>query len=137
MLNFVTEIRTCNKKYANHTHIYLLLLLVPTKCRIIIHVTNDDIIDTRVFFQLNNQFIVTPIKSGMMIINQQTAHERILFEKYLEALERNPIVSQQLLFPKVITVNATDEAILLEILPEMAALGFTINAFGKSTFVIY
>jgi DNA mismatch repair protein MutL len=97
---------------------------------------NDDIIDTRVFFQLNNQFIVTPIKSGMMIINQQTAHERILFEKYLEALERNPIVSQQLLFPKVITVNATDEAILLEILPEMAALGFTINAFGKSTFVI-
>lgn len=97
---------------------------------------NEDINDARVFFQLNNQFIVTPIKSGMMIINQQTAHERILFEKYLEALEKNPIVSQQLLFPKVITVNASDEAILLEILPEMSALGFTINAFGKSTFVI-
>lgn len=96
----------------------------------------EEVNDTRVFFQLNNQFIVTPIKSGMMIINQQTAHERILFEKYLEALERNPMVSQQLLFPKVISLNAADEAILLEILPEMAALGFTINSFGKNNFVI-
>jgi DNA mismatch repair protein MutL len=92
--------------------------------------------DTRVFFQLNNQFIVTPIKSGMMIIHQQAAHERILYEKYLEALEKNPIVSQQLLFPKVISLNASEESILLEILPEMLALGFTINLFGKSTFVI-
>jgi DNA mismatch repair protein MutL len=72
----------------------------------------------------------------MMIINQQTAHERILFEKYLEALERNPIVSQQLLFPKIISLNAGEESVLLEILPEMSALGFTINAFGKNTFVI-
>ncbi len=92
--------------------------------------------DSRVFFQLNNQFIVTPIKSGMMIIHQQAAHERILFEKYLDALEKSPIVSQQLLFPKVISLNAAEEAILLEILPEMLALGFTINLFGKSTFVI-
>ncbi len=96
----------------------------------------EDVNDTRVFFQLNNQFVVTPIKSGMMIINQQAAHERILFEKYLEALERNPIVSQQLLFPKIITLNAGDESVLLEILPEISALGFTINTFGKNTFVI-
>jgi DNA mismatch repair protein MutL len=97
---------------------------------------NEEVSDTRVFFQLNNQFIVTPIKSGLMLVNQQAAHERILYEKYLIALSQSPIASQQLLFPKVITLAPGDELILEEILPEMGALGFTINAFGKNTFVI-
>ncbi|MCF8254294.1 MAG: DNA mismatch repair endonuclease MutL [Bacteroidia bacterium] len=97
---------------------------------------NDEIQDTRVFFQLNNQYIVTPIKSGLMLVNQQAAHERILFEKYLLALDQNHIASQQLLFPKVINLLPGDEVIMEEILPEMGALGFTINAFGKNAFVI-
>lgn len=96
----------------------------------------EDIVDSRVFFQLNNQYIVTPIKSGLMLIHQQAAHERILYEKYLNALEHNPIASQQLLFPKVVNLSVGDEAILEEILPEMGALGFTVNAFGKNAFVI-
>jgi len=97
---------------------------------------SEDISDTRVFFQLNNQFIVTPIKSGLMLVQQQAAHERILYEKYLEALEKAPLASQQLLFPRVLHLNNSDEAVLNEILPEMAALGFTINTFGKNDFVI-
>ena len=92
--------------------------------------------DNRTFFQLNNQFIVTPIKSGLMLINQQAAHERILYERYLQALDLSPIASQQLLFPKTVSLPHGDELILLEILPEMGALGFTINPFGKNTFVI-
>jgi DNA mismatch repair protein MutL len=98
--------------------------------------SNEEVSDTRVFFQLNNQFIVTPIKSGLMLVNQQAAHERILFEKYLFALAQSPIASQQLLFPKVVTLAPGDEVVLEEILPEMGALGFTINVFGKNTFVI-
>jgi DNA mismatch repair protein MutL len=97
---------------------------------------NEEVSDMRVFFQLNNQYIVTPIKSGLMLVNQQAAHERILYEKYLLALEQNPIASQQLLFPKVVNLAVGDEAILEEILPEMGALGFTVNAFGKNSFVI-
>jgi DNA mismatch repair protein MutL len=96
----------------------------------------EELIDTRVFFQLNNQYILTPIKSGLMLIHQQSAHERILYEKYLFALENNPIASQQLLFPRVVQLQAGDEQILEEILPEMGALGFTVNAFGKNAFVI-
>ena len=96
----------------------------------------DEVVDTRVFFQLNNQYILTPIKSGLMLIHQQAAHERILYEKYLYALENNPIASQQLLFPRVVQLQAGDEQILEEILPEMGALGFTVNAFGKNAFVI-
>jgi DNA mismatch repair protein MutL len=97
---------------------------------------SEELADTRVFFQLNNQYILTPIKSGLMLIHQQAAHERILYEKYLYALENNPIASQQLLFPRVVQLQAGDEQILEEILPEMGALGFTVNAFGKNAFVI-
>ena len=71
-----------------------------------------------------------------MLLSQQAAHERILYEKYLEALENSPIASQQLLFPKVVNLAAGDEQILEEILPEMGALGFTVNVFGKNAFVI-
>ncbi len=97
---------------------------------------NDLVPENRTFFQLNNQFVVTPIKSGLMLINQQAAHERILYERYLQALVQTPIASQQLLFPKAVNLPPGDEAILLEILPEMGALGFTINSFGKNAYVI-
>lgn len=95
-----------------------------------------EVSDSRVFFQLNNQYIVTPIKSGMMIIHQQAAHERILYEKYIEALGKAPLASQQLLFPKVVNFSQTEQALLEEILPEMQALGFTIAPFGNGAYVI-
>jgi DNA mismatch repair protein MutL len=88
------------------------------------------------FFQLHNQYIVTQIKSGLMLIEQQRAHERVLFERYLVALDKNPIASQQLLFPKAVHVSAADEGLLAEILPELKSLGFNINPFGKQTYVI-
>jgi DNA mismatch repair protein MutL len=96
--------------------------------------TNSD--DTRRFFQLHNQFIVTQIKSGLMLIDQQAAHERILFERNLAALNNTPIASQQLLFPKTVELTNSDVALLIEILPQIRALGFNINEFGKNTFVI-
>lgn len=87
-------------------------------------------------FQLHNAYIVSQVKSGLMLIDQQAAHERILYEKNLYALQKNPAVSQQKLFPKAVHLNAGDESILLEILPEIRALGFDINEFGKNTFVL-
>ena len=88
------------------------------------------------FLQIQQTYIATQIKSGMLLISQQAAHERILFEKYLIAIKLQPIVSQQKLFPKAITLNAIDESILREIMPEIKALGFDVNEFGKNTFVV-
>jgi len=88
------------------------------------------------FLQVQQTYIATQIKSGMLLISQQAAHERILFEKYLIAIKLQPIASQQKLFPKAITLNVTDESILREIMPEIKALGFDVNEFGKSTFVV-
>lgn len=91
---------------------------------------------TRVFFQLNNQYVVTPIKSGLMLIHQQRAHERILYEQYLQAFQHHAMASQQLLFPKVIRLSKEDGLLLEELLPEIGALGFSIAPFGNEAYVI-
>jgi DNA mismatch repair protein MutL len=88
------------------------------------------------FLQIQQTYIATQIKSGLLLIHQQSAHERILFEKYLIAIHQQPIVSQQKLFPKAIALSAADESILIEIMPEIKALGFDVNEFGKNTFVV-
>jgi DNA mismatch repair protein MutL len=64
-------------------------------------VTDDGLyVEKDKFFQVNASFIVTPVKSGIMVIDQQSAHERILYEQYLSMLEKNTGSSQQLLFPE-------------------------------------
>jgi DNA mismatch repair protein MutL len=90
----------------------------------------------RSMIQLHGSIIITQVKSGMMLIDQQAAHERILYEKYLHALVNQPISSQQKLFPQTITLNTHDVELLQEVLPKVQVLGFDINALGKNTFVI-
>ena len=88
------------------------------------------------FFQLHNRFIVSQIHSGFMLIDQQAAHERILFEHYLNQLENNQGSSQQSLFPQTFELSASDFALMQEILPDIQALGFQLRPFGKTTFVV-
>ncbi|NGM66631.1 DNA mismatch repair endonuclease MutL [Sphingobacterium sp. SGR-19] len=88
------------------------------------------------FFQLHNRFIVSQIHSGFMLIDQQAAHERILFEHYLEQLENNQGSSQQSLFPKTIELSPADFVLMEDILPEIQTLGFQARPFGKTTFIV-
>ena len=87
-------------------------------------------------FQLHKRYIVSQVKSGMMIIDQQLAHERILFEKYLNSLQQNTGASQQTLFPQVISLNPSDFAIVMDLQEEISSLGFIIESFGKSDLLI-
>ena len=86
--------------------------------------------------QLKQKYILTPVKSGLMVIDQKRAHERILFEKFMEVLKSDSVASQQLLFPQTIELNPADSAILLNIIPDLLSLGFDIGEFGKDTFII-
>ena len=86
--------------------------------------------------QLKQKYILTPVKSGLMIIDQKRAHERILYEKFMEVLKSDSVASQQLLFPQTIELNPADSAILQNILPDLLSLGFDIRDFGKNTFII-
>jgi DNA mismatch repair protein MutL len=88
------------------------------------------------FFQVHNRYILSQIKSGFMLINQQAAHERILYERYLHQLENHSGVSQQSLFPQSVTLNSADFELLRELLPDIKALGFDIREFGRNTVVV-
>lgn len=87
-------------------------------------------------FQLHQQYIASQIKSGLMLVDQQAAHERILYEKYKAVLEKKSGASQQFLFPQTISLNPADFALVMELEPEFKALGFLFNIFGKTDIVI-
>jgi DNA mismatch repair protein MutL len=87
-------------------------------------------------FQLHQKYIVAQIKSGMVIVDQQAAHERILYEKYLSMLTSKFGASQQFLFPQSIDLNPADFALVMEMEEEIRALGFVFNVFGKNTIVV-
>lgn len=88
------------------------------------------------FFQIHNRYIVSQIHSGVMLIDQQAAHERILFEQYKEQLETNQGSSQQSLFPTTIDLTAADLQLMSDILPELQILGFQLRPFGKTTYIV-
>lgn len=86
--------------------------------------------------QLKQKYILSPVKSGLMVIDQKRAHERILFEQFMEVLKSESVASQQQLFPQTIELNAGDAELLKNILNDLLALGFDIREFGKNTFII-
>jgi len=87
-------------------------------------------------FQLHSQYILRQVKNGLMVIHQQAAHERVLFEKYLQRLNSNTGESQQSLFPQTVSFNASDFTLIMEMEQEIKALGFRFEVFGKNTLVI-
>lgn len=86
--------------------------------------------------QLKQKYLILPVKSGMMVIDQKRAQERILYEKFIDVLASERIATQQILFPHTFELNPLDAALLMEILPDVTALGFDIREFGKDTFII-
>lgn len=88
-------------------------------------------------YQLHNKYILTHIKTGFMVIDQQGAHERILYERILDGFEKHKSASQQELFPKTIELNTPDFELVKELQSEIQSMGFDISEFGKNTFVIH
>jgi DNA mismatch repair protein MutL len=88
------------------------------------------------FIQLKNRYILTPVKSGLMMIDQRRAHERILYEKYIRSFAMNYPAAQRTLFPETISLNQADYLILREIIDDLLAIGFDIRDFGSNSIVI-
>jgi DNA mismatch repair protein MutL len=87
-------------------------------------------------WQVHNKYIISQIKSGLIVIDQHVAHERILYEQALENFEKRKPASQQLLFPQVLELSAEDYSLLLDIIPFLERIGFVIKAFGKNTIAV-
>ncbi len=101
---------------------------------------DDDMIEAaaeeKALFQIHNRYIMRQVKSGLMVVDQQFAHERILYEKFLNQLKNKSGESQQDLFPQTVSLSAADFALVLEMEQEIAALGFRLEVFGKNTILI-
>jgi DNA mismatch repair protein MutL len=94
----------------------------------------DDASEKRVqkTFQLHNKYIINTIKSGMLVIDQNRAHERILYEEFLKTTV-NEAVSQQLLFPLQLKFSATDYTILKDLQQNLESTGFVFSTFTDQT----
>jgi len=87
-------------------------------------------------FQFQNRYIISSIKSGLVLIDQQRAHERILYEYYLYLIRQRQPVIQQELFPCQVSFSPSDANLLIDIMEDLNVLGFHMNKLGKSMFVI-
>lgn len=87
-------------------------------------------------FQVQNRFIVANVKSGLLIIDQQKAYERIIFERISANAGSQVITKQRMLFPQTIHLSSLDGEILNEISEDLDSLGFEISDMGSGTFVV-
>lgn len=86
--------------------------------------------------QLKNKYILIPVKSGVMILDQKRAHERILYDNFMETLSGTSGISQQTLFPQIIELSVQDHNLLMEYLDEINHGGFDIRDFGNNSIVV-
>jgi DNA mismatch repair protein MutL len=86
--------------------------------------------------QIKNKYLLCPVKSGIMLIDQKRAHERILFEKYLASLKNSNPPAQKTLFPKSIELDKADIAIITEMEEDLKNMGFETSYLGNNTISI-
>jgi DNA mismatch repair protein MutL len=93
-------------------------------------------IDEENIFQLFNTYIIFPASQSFLLIQQQLAHERIIYERLAAALQGKAAATQRSLFPSTIELSPSDAVLLNELLPDLQQMGYTIEPFGKTAFVI-
>ena len=93
----------------------------------------DEVIESpeRTVWPFRGRYLLSPIASGLLVVDQRAAHERVLFEAALAALEGGMGASQQLLFPYTLDLPPDDRALLDELLPDLRALGFDLAVGAK------
>ena len=88
------------------------------------------------YIQYKGRYIIAPSEEGLLMVDQHRAHVRILFEDYLTRVREAEPQSQGILFPQILEVSASQQAILEGILPELEAIGFELSYLGGKSFSI-
>ncbi|MDX6182326.1 DNA mismatch repair endonuclease MutL [Flavobacterium sp. Fl-77] len=99
---------------------------------------NDDEVEQAIHktYQIHKKYIVSPIKSGMVIVDQKRAHERILYEQFLLNMTVNQALSQQLLFPLNLFFSSSEMKLIEELKPSLATTGFVFEEAQSDHVVI-
>lgn len=100
-------------------------------------IENDTLLEGSQPYQFAGKYILQPSRMGLMLINQHRAHTCVLYYDILNQLKTGKSVSQQLLFPEVLDLNAADMALMTSILPELKSVGFDLDQFGKNSYSIH
>ncbi len=100
------------------------------------HRNNDDSNEIDNVWQLHNKYIITEIKSGLVIVDQHVAHERVLYEEAKIALDGEGLNSQKILFPQTLSFETEEFTYLLELLLYLEKIGFEIRKFGERSVII-
>ena len=87
-------------------------------------------------YQYKGKYVMTAVKSGLMIIDQHRAHVRVLYERYLEQIQQQTSHSQKVLFPEILQFPVSDEVILEKLLPEMNKMGFELDNLGGGSYAV-
>ena len=87
-------------------------------------------------YQYKNRFILTGLKSGLLMIDQHRAHTRILFDLFLSQIENSKGSSQQVLFPEILELSADDALFFDQIIPDLQHVGFEFEALENHTFSV-
>lgn len=99
-------------------------------------ITAEALAEKPVLWQMHNKYIFSQIKSGIMIVDQHVAHERILYERILHSLESGSAGSQELLFPQPVELLPREIAMIRELQEPLTGIGFHIRLFGGTSVVI-
>jgi DNA mismatch repair protein MutL len=123
--NFFTEMPSVNQEF----------IVKPSSMGLYKEDASLSVPEDAFLMQLHQTYIIAPTKSGIIIIHQQLAHERILYEKYQKA-SAQPHATQKSLFPVVLELSASDAVLLEEMVEDLANIGYEIEAFGQNSFII-
>ena len=86
--------------------------------------------------QVNGKYIISPVEDGVMIIDQHRAHIRILYDNYIAQRNGENIISQRVIFPEIINLTPAQNALMLEIEPDMAKIGFCLSELSANDWSI-
>ncbi|HNX89713.1 MAG TPA: DNA mismatch repair endonuclease MutL [Paludibacteraceae bacterium] len=96
----------------------------------------DLAVNSMEFYQFKNKYILTTVKSGLMIIDQHRAHKRVLFDRFMKKTESQKGITQQVLFPEILELSKDEFGVMEQILPDLSWVGFDIVPIGKSEYAI-
>jgi len=88
-------------------------------------------------YQIHQSYIISPIASGFLLIDQEAAHLRILYDQCIKQFNKQPAASQRNLFPTTLQFSGSEHAALTEVLPDLRAMGFELEAFGRNAFIVH
>lgn len=99
---------------------------------------NEDAVESEslLYYQYKNKYIITSVKSGLMLIDQHRAHIRILFDQFLSQIRNKKGVSQRTLFPEVIELSPSEASMMPYLMEELEAVGFDLGNLGNNSYAI-